>query len=114
MSSKEPNRFLRMRIRVNRHPNAQYWEILAINIKKLLRGVSQFLYTHKYVYYNPRLCRNCTYNEDGKLKFIDSQHNTLGTRHPSVKSSTIAHNHLKLLCRLSSAQGHSEDHCDNK
>ena len=75
---------------------------------------SDLRYTLMFKCSNPSLFRNCTCNEDGKLKFIDSQHNTLGTRRPSVKPSTIAHNHLKLLCRLSSDQGHSEDHCDNK
>ena len=56
----------------------------------------------------------CTLNEDNKLIKKSSLQITWTTKLPSVKPSTMTHDHFKGSCILNSVQGHSEDPWDNK
>ena len=61
------------------------------------------------------LFKKCTLNKDPKIiKMMICQPNALYPRNPSIKHSTIAHDHSKLSCKLSSAKGDSEGPMGNK
>ena len=73
-------------------PNIQdswaYLKIMGIVENSGLKGICQFSNINKLVWE-----MYCT--KDPKLKIMFRNSNTLGTRNPSVKPSTITHDHSK-------------------